>query len=79
MAELEKLGLSSVSGDEGMTSEELRDKTGMGMHRLIRLLKKGVSKGMVMVGRGKRMNLIGVMTTVPVYNIKIAAKSKKAR
>lgn len=78
MAELENLGLSSSSGDSGMTSAEIQDRTGIGNHRLMRLLKAGVRKGLVSVGRGVRTNLIGVPVTVPVYTIK-SAKSKKSR
>ncbi|MEN6550214.1 MAG: hypothetical protein ABFE07_29570 [Armatimonadia bacterium] len=76
LAELERLGVTE--GEEGVTSGEIQERTGWGTKKVIKLLKRGIVRGVVTVGRGLRTNLVGVTQKVPVYRF-LAAKAKKAR
>lgn len=76
LAELEKLGVAE--GEDGVTCAEIQERTGWGTKKVIKLLKRGIVRGLVTVGRGLRTNLVGVTQKVPVYRF-LVARDKKAR
>lgn len=76
LAELEKLGMNA--GEEGATSLEIQERTGIGEKKVRRLLKRGLASGLVAIGRGLRQSLSGVTIQVPVYRF-LGKGGKKAR
>jgi len=57
----------------GLTSNELCEETGVGLDKLMRRLKLLQQQGKLVVERGWRPSIDGVVRHVPVYRIKDTA------
>lgn len=79
LTEFERLMHATRPGDPGLSTEEIADALGVGMHRVNRLMRDAFKQGRVVVGRKPGMALDGRRCMVPCYQLKPAAKAAKKR
>lgn len=76
LAEVERVNAKACKTD-GFTSAELRDSTGFGKEKVLRLIHAGIKAGVIeYAGRAPRATICGAILMVQVYRRKASSKGK---
>lgn len=80
VAELNRLGVESVEGAEGLTVQEWAEQWGIARSTAQERIRSAVKNALAFTGRARRQAMDGSMRPVPVYRFQLPQKTvKKAK
>ena len=77
LSEFERLMHTTRPGDPGLSTEEIADALGVGMHRVNRMMREAFKAGRLQVGKKPGLALDGRKCMVPCYQLTPMAPNRR--